>query len=380
MALTISVPDRIINEIPIAEMEWFTKQEVQFDHMPTMETTVTCQNYSNREVWVAERSGSVSSTAPKDNPGINCFCIKISRRRNASTQTEFDATEMVEEGLGATKVTSGIRAIEESYRRSNHRGHGMHACTEVVFTIPLTRIQSHGGSIYHPETDLVLSMDRARAVHPGSPQSRLRSIHTSRQEDFKTFPDDTAEVIKIKEELGRRRAGDMARVMICIVDNENRFGSKYVNLLGRAHYVKAKPSFNLSDGVYVVRDEKVNEAGRTSKPTVTHYSFEDVAESDIKLYDSSEAALKYGDPEKAAEMKAVELRAEVIKLKSELERSQAENKLVVTKAADQLEHKALQRKDYYEERSHSRKDNSEEYKYVFAAIAGVVGLLAIILK
>jgi hypothetical protein len=380
MTLTISVPDRIIEEIPIAEMEWFNDQSIMFDHMPTMETTVTCMNYTHRDVWVAERSGAVSKTSPKSNSGSNCFCIKISRRRSASTQTEFELYDMVEDGTGKIKTSSGLSAMSRSYQISNNRMHGMHTCHEIIFTIPMQKIQSHGGSVYHPETDMVLALSRDHAVHPGSPQSRLRSLHRSRGDDFTVLPDDGPELKELKTILGMRRGSDMARVMIGIIDSERKYGDKYVNLLGTPHLVKATVSDKLLDGVYVVRDEKVNEAGRSSKATITHYSFEDVGTSGIKLFNSSNDALTYGDPERAAERKAEELKAQNLVLKQQLDHQQTQSKLTITQVSDKIDKEAVARKDYYEERSHRRKDSSEDMKYVYAGLAGFLGLIALFLK
>jgi len=380
MTLTISVPDRIIEEIPIAEMEWFGEQDILFDHMPTMETTVTCMNYTHRDVWVAERSGAVSKTMPKSNSGSNCFCIKISRRRASSTQTEFELYDMVEDGTGKIKTGSGLSAMARSYTLSNNRMHGMHTCHEVIFTIPMQKIQSHGGSIYHPETDMVLALSRDHAVHPGSPQSRLRYMHRSREDDLLPHSLDSEELKDLKSALGMRRGSDMARVMIGIIDNERKFGDKYVNLLGLPHLVKANASERLRDGVYVVRDEKVNEAGRSSKATITHYSFEDVETSGIKLFNSSKDALTYGDPEKAAERQAEELKAQNLVLKQQLDQQQTQSKLTITHVNDKIDQQSLNRKDYYEERSHRRKDSSEDMKYFYAGIAGLLGLVALFLK
>lgn len=380
MTITVTIPDKIIHEVPIAELEWFTDQEVQFDHMPAMETTVTCVNYTTRDIWVAERSGAVSKTAPKPSYSHNQFCIRIQRRRAVTTHTELDIADLVEDKSGKIKTNSAAAAVERSYRAVNSRGAGMQTCHEVIYTIPLNGLQSHGGNVYHHESDLVLALSKEHAVHPGSPQSRLKSRYQEREHDFNVYPADPPDVRAVKKALGMRRGSDMARVMIGIIDNERRYGDKYVNLLGSPHLVKAVPSATLKDGVYVVRDELLNIAGRSSKPTVTHYSFEDVETSGIKLFNSSSDALNYGEPEKAAEREAEKLRADNMVLKAELDKQVTQSKLTITQVSDRVDHGALVRKDYYEERSQRRKDSSEDMKYVYAGLAGFLGLVALFLK
>ena len=380
MTITVTIPDKIIHEVPIAELEWCSGQDIQFDHMPAMETTVTCENYTHRDIWVAERTGAISKISPKSSYNQNKFCIKIQRRRASSTHTEFDIFDVVEDKSGKIKTGSGAAAVDRSYSIANGRGGGMRVCHEVIFTIPLAGLQGHGGSLYHHETDMVLAVNKEQAVHPGSPQSRLKSKYRAMEADLHVYTEDPPDIKEIKKALGLRRGSDMARVMIGIVDNERRYGDKFVNLLGTPHLVRAVKSATLIDGVYVVRDELINTSGRSSKPTVTHYSFEDVETSGIRLFNSSSDALTYGEPEKAAEREAEKLKADNLRLKAELDKQQTESKLAITQVSDQVDRGAIVRKDYYEERSQRRKDSSEDMKYVYAGLAGFLGLVALFLK
>lgn len=384
MALTISVPDHLVGAIPIGEMDWLEGKEILFDHLPALETTTTYQNFTDRDLWIAERSGAVHFLAPHHNNRSKAFCVKIARRKNVSTKTTFDVSAMVDHGPGELRPTGSLHAVDRSYQPENGRSIAMHACYEVIFTLSEKQLKGHGGTIYHQETDLVVSLHKELAVHPGSPQTRLRHAHFDTGNDFEVTDEDDEHTKLIKEEFKEFNASkgvwNMARVMVGIIDNGKTFGDKYVNLLGRAHKVKSRKSTKLPDGIYVCRDDEVNLSGGTSTATITRYSFEDVAESGIKFFESRDSALTYGDPEKAAEQKATELKAQNLILKSQLETEQTKSKLTITKVQDHFEEKSITRKDHYEDRSHHRKDSSEDMKYILAGIAGFFGLLAVILK
>lgn len=384
MTLTISVPDRLVGAVPIAELSWVNGQDLLFDHLPGLEVTTTYQNYADEDIWVAERSGAIHCLQPRHSNLTRAFCIKIGRRKQVATATFFDLSAMVDHGPGALRAGSSLQAMEKSYQPQNGRSTGMHICNEVMFQITSAELKNLGGVIYHQETDVVLCTKREHAVHPGSPQSRLHHAHFDTTGDFQINDEDDAHIRLIKEEFQEfaveKGTLNMARVMIGIIDNERVFGDKYVNLLGRAHLVKSRRSTRLTPGVYVCRNEETNKSGRASNATITRYSFEDVVESGIPLFSNKADALNYGDPTKAAEQRSEEIKAQNLLLKSQLDQQQTESKIALAKTQDHFENRGLQRKDNFEDRSYHRKDDSENMKYVFAAVAGFFGLLAVILK
>lgn len=360
MALSVSVP-MVVRNLPRVEMDWVEHAPEMFDHFPAHETRISYSNTLDVAVFVSERSGAVHMLAPRH--GVDrVFGVRISRRFHSSTTVSYDLGEMVENKVGTLRPDVAMRALSESYSPVFKGMVGMGVCKDIVFTLNKRRIIDHGGAVYHEASDLVISLTREEAIHPGSPQARLAVMRA-----------------ELANQCELPLVGH-PRVSIAIIDNERVYGDKYVNLGGIVHVAKAVQSDRFASGVYVSRDGVVNEAGLASKPTVSRYNFEEVSEAGIGLFDSREAAENRGDYEKAAEERTVQLKSKTVVLKNELEKETLENKLSAAKEQSTLEDKSLKRKDYYEDRSYRRKDGSEEMKYVFAAIAGFFGLLAVILR
>lgn len=360
MALSVSVP-MVVRNIPQVEMDWVEDSQGLFNHFPAHETRIAYTNNLDVDVWVCERSGAIHRLSPRHGKE-RVFGVLISRRFHSSTTVSYDLSEMVENKVGALRPDISMRAMAESYNPIFSSMAGMGVSKDIVFTLNKRRIEEKGGVVYHEASDLVIALSREQAVHPGSPQARLASMREGlvEPEDFPTF--------------------GHPRLSVAIIDNERVFGDKYVNLGGVVHVAKATQSDKFLSGVYISRDGVVNEAGQPSKPTVTRYKFEEVSECGIGFYDSREAAENLGNFEKAAEQKTAQVKAETTVLKSVLEKESLETKLHATKEQSNYEQRSLERKDYYEDKSHRRKDSSEEMKYIFAAIAGFFGLLAVILR
>lgn len=360
MALSVSVP-MVVRNIPQVEMDWVEDGQDLFTHMPAHETKIAYTNNLDVDVWVCERSGAIHKLAPRHGKE-RVFGVKISRKFHSSTTVSYDLGEMVENKIGALRPDVSMRAMAESYNPIFRSMAGMGVSKDIVFTLNKRRIEERGGVVYHEASDLVVAMTREQAVHPGSPQARLANIREG-----------------IIEPEGFPTSGHL-RFSISIIDNERVYGDKYVNMGGVVHLAKAVQSDRFPSGVYVSRDGVANDAGQSSKPTVTRYKFEEVSESGIGFYDSREAAESMGNFEKAAEQKAAQIKAETTVLKGVLDKESLETKLHTSRELTDLERRSLERKDRYEDRSHRRKDSSEEMKYIFAAIAGFFGLLAVILR
>lgn len=360
MALSVSVP-RLVKFPPQVEMDWADEGSVPSEHNPAQETKVSYHNNLDVPLWVSERSGAVQLLSPRQGPQ-RVFAIRISRRFHTSTTVTYDLSEMTENKIGALRPDVSMRAMAESYNPVFSSMVGMGTTKDVVFTVTRRKLEEHGGSIYHEASDLVISLTRESAFHQGSPQARLAAMR-----------------MELADQCGLKFVGH-PRVSVAIIDNERVYGDKYINLGGIVHLAKAIQSDKFPSGVYVSRDGIVNEAGNASNPTVERYKFEEVSDSVIKLYDSREAARTRGDPEKAAEELTAQIKSETVVLKNVLEKETLENKLSATREQSEQEEKSLKRKDYYEDRSHRRKDDSDETKYIFAAIAGLFGVLALFLK
>ena len=360
MAFNIALP-RTAPSIPRVDMKWVGEGNLGAEHNPAQETVVSYHNYLDVPVWVGERSGAVSLLPPRQGQE-RIFGVRVSRRFHRSTTVSYNIHEMTEQRIGALRPDQALHAMHETYNPVFSSQVGMGKSRDVVFTLNRPQLEDYGGAAYHEATDIVISLTREGAMHPGSPQARMLALRHELNDDgdplFLNHP----------------------RISVAVIDNERVYGDKYVNLNGVVHLVKAVSDARYESGIYVLRDGVANEAGQSSSPTVTRYRFEEALESDIGLYDSREQALHRGDPEKVAEQHTVQLKSEAVILKNRLENETLKSKIDTSKEQNKLDEESMRRKDYYEDRSYRRKDNSDELKYFFAGIAGLFGILAIFLK
>lgn len=208
-----------------------------------------------------------------------------------------------------------------------YQGNNIH---QFMIEEAINELVEHGGSFYHPETDLVfMTLETASqgdiVVHP-----RTDSTFLSKK-DFDSANDKT-----ITHQI---------RV------NYHRSNASYVNIGGDVMEVPNLKNPNIDEGIYLCR--YITRAGaKTKKVHEQHYAFNDPA-CPLNLFDSEEAARTNGHPDKLLDLEIVKSKREVeimkvdllmaqsalAKEKTENERLLEEDRLTKEKHANELKQK-----------------------------------------
>lgn len=166
----------------------------------------------------------------------------------------------------------------------------------------------------------------------------------------------------VTQGVRKREANGAFDLTMDIVDNEGTFGDRYLNVSGAICVVKARKEPTLESGLYAgwTNEIRINGAPMVLGRRLFKFSeLEQNKEFPFTLFNSPEDAKGY-DPSKHVELSLTE----------------AKNKLDILKT--EREEASMWRKDFYEQRSLSRKDSSDGWKMLPAFILGVATLVKII--
>lgn len=260
--------------------------------------------------------------------------------------------------------------------------------------IDVTSLKEHR-CVYAPDNDILLQYGEydASQPHPFSIEGHAISEY--------------------KEFINTRKTSG---VFVELVDNENNIKSRYMYVAKNFMEIPVRKDKNRPSGVYFTTAEfdRLDDIHIDPK----FYSFEE-GESELGLYKTKEEAMSGGNPENISKSEARQNEAAIIEAKQELEKVKTEAKLKEIHRAEELnalkhEQEARQaelkekiidlefileakkkqtaelkeevdarkakRGDYYEERSHSRKDTSELLKFAPAVLLGAIGVFAYMKK
>ncbi len=270
----------------------------------------------------------------------------------------------------------------------------------IDYHVKLLELQQYGGSVYLPNLDLVVSVEDPDHVppHPFAMGAQLQGL---------------GDVDPIT------RASNGLTFQIKIVDNNGRYGARYINISGEVYQVPTEPDSNYREGVYLMSSFPV--AGQRSAlpgARVQYYSFEE-AEQALRLYRTYADALTLGNPTDAYK-RELEERGHKLKLDQqqwaedklrrdvewetkkrewETEREEAKNRLsaqeerLKERQADldaaehlyrvkeqELRRDTLVLKEYSDLRSHERRELLETLKHIPALISGCWAIYTAIKK
>jgi hypothetical protein len=272
---------------------------------------------------------------------------------------------------------------------------GLYARANLILDFPITldQLKTHGGSVYHHETDFVVSlMGPATApVHPYSERGRE---------------------IKMMAETPAKVGGESFGYCVEIVDNTGRFGDRFVNIANRVYRVRTKRDVARRDGIYIGgTDPDEGELFNTGW-SVNRIPLDAPDHDKYGIFKTYEEAKTLGDLTQAQKRALADVEFATTHLKRDLEqekirhsremadiehdlklaearakeaelvrdRREAELKEERARAEHILAMERLRLKDKYEERSMDRKDRSEALKMLPTIIVGIGAAIPIIMK
>lgn len=297
------------------------------------------------------------------------------------------AIRQLEEQLGFIDERSPreLQALREAFLRRNQENNYWGAT--LVLDYPLTKetLNEYGGSVYFDELDEVFSLLPYDAVpdHPYSERGRLAQIAVVGPKQS-----DSADFFYSME----------------IVDNLGKFGDRFLNLNGEIYRIHPQKSNTRRDGAYLFYGNRV--INNVLEPERNYRFFDlSIADETLGLYATYTDALNHGNHAKnhESELREMELSTQRLKasmqeqrqrfdiqmlerekeakrLQAELDKREREHKVALAEFEQRNAIERTRVKDFYDDRSHQRKDKSEAIKFIPALIVGIGATLLAIKK
>ena len=337
--------------------------------------TVEFINGTNQTIIVADRAGINTVIPPSNLRGVGNFIVRKKYVFNDSVK--FDAMNVSNDIHEKSSVD--LIALKNALEGQQFAKYLGKYYVSLDYQINLEALAACGGASYFQNIDLVIST-RHESVTPPHPYSARGLERQLMLED--------SDINRV-ETFGYK---------IKIVDNNNEFGDRWVNIAQNAYRVPAIRDVSLNDGVYLITSGNAPGA----PPKTEFFNFTDSG-AELHLYRTREEAEALGDLHKQREQELVflehqikttenEYRLQKQKLSEESEAREREFKLkelalneekqkldrIRLEQEHQKKMEELRRKDYYEDRSYVRKDSSEFMKYAPLLLTGVIALFAAI--
>jgi hypothetical protein len=354
-----------------------------------VEITESYFNYTRSPLTIVKRNGLVIPLDPEPSLGFDenlVIRIEIVIRNGTipALKKQLSVLEEADE-----KAMHLLRQAVENTTISPVNG-GIRVTLD--YPLALAELKKYGGTVYYGELDIVASLDPPETVipHPYSERGRRENIAAASVADDK---------------------GESFGYSVFIIDNEGKYGPRYLNIGGSVYKVTPTRDFTKRDGIYVASTRPVEGDMLVTGVEVTRHAFEG-AEDSVGLYRTYDEALNLGDLTTARKNSLAQLehdnltlQREIANMKSAQSQEAAENDRVMRDLTSQhereklaleekrlkseseakereavLERQRQEMKDYYEQRSLNRKDNSEVVKVLPAIIVGIGAAIAVLMK
>ena len=273
------------------------------------------------------------------------------------------------------KSTKELKLLKEAFSHQLGKKHLNNSAVLMIdHTLSYAELEALGGTIYYEQLDLIVSLNHISnaPVHPYSQEGILDRLN------------------KETETI------DGFNLTIEIVDNQNKFGPRYINIGSKTYKIKTIKNSERLDGVYVVGNNNITNDNMLDIIESKFFPMED-AETVLGLARTYEEAnnlinnivdqrkqyiseLEYNETMQKIEAQntrhtqeliELERQKEVQVLTREREKHSEELKQIREKFDHELKMSREQVKDHFENRSYVRKDESEMLKMLPAVIIGI---------
>lgn len=347
-------------------------------------------NSTNHAITIVERSGFRVTIPPKPTFRSRDFIIR------ADWNILPEVKENVRAVLNGVDDSSSavIRLLKQALQESDKK-FGLYARANLILDHPISveQLKSHGGSVYHHETDLVISLlgTQNAPLHPFSEAGRNQQM----------MVDTPAKV-----------GGNSFGYCVEIIDNSGRFGDRFINIAGTVYRVRPIRDNTRRNGIYIGSSNPDPGEYGPGGYGVMHVPLDAPDHDAHGIFRTHEEAKHLGDLSNAKKLQLAEIEhataqlkrendqlkqthaasiaemehrvrvAETLQKEADFQRQRRENELEEErKRAEHL--MALERlrvKDRYEEKSMQRKDNSEALKLLPTIIVGIGAAIPILIK
>lgn len=362
--------------------------------------TIECFNFTGQTIKTLNHMGLCTihppnSTSPEERAFVGCFVV----RRRYEVSDNAQVTEMYDSVKGNDRIDSPKEDFVNSLLIDiNHRARESltRRDSTVYYSVTPTAIADNNGSIYIPDIDLVLIGERCYQdiVHPNSP--RALDLHVEHLYNathsysieindpingdkpfYVNLNDKVFEIAPTKNEY----LGDEVRVTF---KSPNRQAETiYIGKVDDAELAKVGLFRNYTDA------DKYGAKLETMQQTFELENLKAKQNLEQVKLSTTEATL---DAKLRAEMQSVEAKILELNQKSTLmvaqhqkeleklerDKIEAQRELALEREKMDMTLHQLRTKDYYEDRSHYRKDSSEAIKFLPIAIGGALALFSIL--
>lgn len=344
-----------------------------------IETRLTYTNNLTVPVVVVLRSGLKFEVYPQRSLTNNQLIIKQTVIINQIVKSDIQHILSGVSGDSSVELKAMREAFTLQVNQNTYGG------ATIVLDYPLTieTLRKLGGTVYLHELDILITLENISnaSEHPYS-EKGIR---------------DTLMVTSNILEHGFNYA-------IELVDNESRYGDRFINICHRIYRVSTIKDYGRKDGVYIKSNNHIEGEFSKTDITIKHYPFE-YAEENLGLYKSMEEAVSNGDVNLARKHELTKLehciglqKAELSQLKNAQEKATLELEQetknrdkerevfmhLLKEVREQAEYNmAMEKqrlKDYYESRSYERKDSSEVIRWLPAIVSALFTAAAVIMK
>jgi hypothetical protein len=341
-------------------------------------------------ITIVQRSGLKVTIPPKQSFRSRDFIIRQEFQIAAEVKENVRAVLDVVDDSSPIVLQRLKAALAES-----DKTFGVYARANLILdhSITLDQLKQHGQSVYHHETDILVSMLTSNFVplHPYSEEGRN---------------------VKMMEDTPVKVGGESFGYCVEIVDNTGRFGDRFVNIANQVYRVRTKRDVTRRDGIYIGSSDPDEGELFNGSYSVNRIPLDAPDHEKYGIFKTYEEAKTLGDLTQAQKRALADVEFATTHLKRELEQekhrhsremAEIEHDLKVSEArakeaelirdrreAELKEERAraehllaierLRLKDKFEERSMDRKDRSEIVKMLPTIIVGIGAAIPIIMK
>lgn len=351
-----------------------------------VQTKISYINKTGVDLSLIERSGLRYTVPSEMNIGTRVFIIRTETRiqRNALDEISKFLQQHNTTGDNLSKIKFSIL---ENKNKTTWDGLAVYIDHE----IDIDEINNAGGSIYVKPKDVVLSRSSIYNAPPHPYSEDSISDYVLQNEDP---PTPGSPYFRLE-----------------LIDNDNSIANRFISVFGDLHELVPKQDENRENGIYYSRVVKSLNIDLPYSVDRKKYSFKD-AEEALGIYRTKEEALSFGDIKNARKEALVELEHQINLMKSELQNKKIENDAITAdnertisdiefsrkleeakyqeririleREKAEIEHlrelEKNMRKDYYENRSYERKDQSEIVKFIPYMIMGIGAVIVAFMK
>lgn len=361
--------------------------------------TIECFNFTGQTIKTLNHLGLCTvhpptSTSPEERTFIGCFVVR--RRFEVSDDTQV--TEMYDSVRGSNRIPATPEEfINELLIDINH--HARSSLTRrdstVYYSLTSTALADNGGTIFIPDVDLMVISDKHyhEVVHPNSPKALdlhveqlYNAAHTYSIEINDPDHGDKPFYVNLNERVFE------------IIPTQNEY-------IGEEVRISFKAPNSQAETIYLgkIDDDALAKIGLFRKYADADKYREklEVLQQELNLENvlakakleetkatTTEATL---EAKLRAEMASVEAKILELTQKSEItqmqhlkdlekferEKNEAHRELIFEREKNEMALRQLKTKDYYEDRSYTRKDSSEALKFLPIFVGGALALFSI---